>query len=81
MIESNGDASLLEEVLKTTKVNLNAFDMKGYTILHWAAKCGYTHCIEVLMRYGADIRLKTLVLLLISYQCVERRNGGRSRYA
>ena len=65
MIEANGDASRLEDLLKTKKVNLNAFDMNGFTILHWAAKCGYTHCIEVLMRYGADICLRTLVAPLI----------------
>ena len=61
MIESKGDAARLEEVLKATKVNLNAFDMQGFAILHWAAQCGFTHCIEVLMNFGADILLKTLV--------------------
>lgn len=61
MIESKGNAAQLEEVLKATKVNLNAFDMQGFAILHWAAKYGFTHCIEILMKFGADILLNSLV--------------------
>lgn len=38
--------------------------MQGYALIHWAAQYGYTECIEILMKHGADITLPTLVRLV-----------------
>ena len=35
--------------------------MQGYALIHWAAYYGYTECIEVLIKHGANILLNTMV--------------------
>ena len=35
--------------------------MQGYALIHWAAYYGYTECIEVLIKHGANILLNTIV--------------------
>lgn len=61
MIESKGDSNKLDDLLANIKCNINAYDVEGCAYIHWAARLGYTSCIEVLMKYGADITLPTFV--------------------
>lgn len=61
LTESEGDVTVLEEWLKNTKFNINSYDTHGFALIHWAAQLGYTACIEMLIKYGADITNLTLV--------------------
>mgnify|MGYP002580453672 FL=1 len=69
MCESNGDPHVLDELLSDSNCNVNAYDAKGYAMIHRAASFGYSACIDMLIRYGADINLKTLVMLLSLCYC------------
>lgn len=75
MIESQGDAKKLEEALRSTKCNLNAFDTRGFAFIHWAACYGFTKCVEVLVRCGADITLQTLVSLADLFHLKDERSA------
>lgn len=59
--ESNGDATLLDKMLTNLELNINAYDMQGYALIHWAAYYGYTECIGILIKHGANILLNTMV--------------------
>ena len=52
---------MLDEKLSNLEYNINAYDMQGYALIHWAAYYGYTECIEVLIKHGANILLNTIV--------------------
>ena len=66
MCESNGDPHVLDELLSDSNCNVNAYDAKGYAMIHRAASFGYSACIDMLIRYGADINLKTLSNLTVA---------------
>ena len=61
MCESHGDPEVLDGLLNSTKCNINAYDSQGYAMIHWAARYGYTACIDMLVKHGADIGIHTLV--------------------
>ena len=61
MQESQGDASVLEELFKKYSIDVNAYDSSGFTLLHHAAKLGYDDSIYVLFQYGANLNQLTVV--------------------
>ena len=65
----------MEEALRSTKCNLNAFDTRGFAFIHWAACYGFTECVEVLVRCGADITLQTLVSLANRFHLKDERSA------
>lgn len=61
MQESQGDASVLEELFKKYSIDVNAYDSSGLTLLHHAAMLGYDDSIYVLFQYGANLNQLTVV--------------------
>ena len=61
MQESQGDASVLEELFKKYSIDVNAYDSSGFTLLHHAAMLGYDESIYVLFQYGANLNQLTVV--------------------
>ena len=72
--ESEGDGSVLEEWLKKTKFNINSYDTHGFALIHWAAQKGYTACIEMLIKHGADITNLTSVHSVVSVVRYRRKS-------
>ena len=46
---------MLDEKLSNLEYNINAYDMQGYALIHWAAYYGYTECFGILIKHGAYI--------------------------
>ena len=66
MRNSKGDGETLEQKIAQSTIDINAYDSKGYTLLHYAAQLGYDDCLYVLFKYGAMLDQLTLVFSLIS---------------
>lgn len=37
---------------------LNEQDVDGCTVMHYASKLGYVHCLKLLIHHGADVAAK-----------------------
>ena len=61
METSSGDADVLEKLIGSSAVDINAYDSSGMTLLHHAAQHGYDDCIYILFKHGANIKQKTIV--------------------
>ena len=62
MRNSQGDGETLERKIAQSTIDINAYDSKGYTLLHYAAQLGYDDCLYVLFKCGAVLDQLTLVL-------------------
>ena len=67
---------MLDDLLSNVKCNINAYDAQGYALIHWAARYGYTACIDTRIKHGADIEITTLVKLLFLLLSIEQQNSS-----
>ena len=54
MRNSQGDGEALERKIAQSTIDINAYDSKGYTLLHYAAQFGYDDCLYVQVRRDAE---------------------------
>ena len=68
IVNSNGDNTELERMLKGLSVDINAFNSEGKTLLHIAASLGFDDCIYTLFQYGAHLDQYSIVELHFSLE-------------
>ncbi|XP_023932464.1 uncharacterized protein LOC106157757 [Lingula anatina] len=70
-----GAIQSLQGLLTAGECNINVQDRDGSTPLHWAAICGQTQCVQLLLEHGADTNIQAELLLKhgadTSVQCVQ----------
>ena len=54
---SSGSQNTYEEIIKMMKAGINAQDKSGTTLLHLLASSGHPKSIELVLKYGADVRI------------------------
>lgn len=69
MQNSQGDAESLEQKIAQSAIDINAYDSRGFTLLHYAAQLGFDDSIYVLFKCGATLDQCTLVCLPLPVQC------------
>jgi ankyrin repeat protein len=52
-----GNCDILDFLLALKKIDVNLCDSEGQTALHYASSCGNGHCVETLLKSGADINV------------------------
>ncbi|XP_023930671.1 ankyrin repeat domain-containing protein 29-like [Lingula anatina] len=48
----------LQELLTAGECDINVQSKNGWTSLHWAAWCGHTQCVQLLLQHGADTNIQ-----------------------
>ena len=63
MLNSNGDNTELDAMLKHQLIDINAYDSEGRTLFHLAASKGFDDCLYTLFQYGAHLDQVTTVFV------------------
>ena len=54
----NNNIELLEKLLQNKNIDVNYGNFSGYTALILASICGNTHCVEALIKKGANVNIQ-----------------------